>query len=101
MFMDPASAFTTHDVLDANEEVVQFDTGNGSLIWVASGQRFQGYPVVNNFIGSDRGFEVRFGTKDGQRRGYFTETSSATICDINVSNGQISITGTDAKVPGS
>jgi hypothetical protein len=35
-----------------------------------------------------------------ERRAYFTETASATICDIAVSGGQLSISPTNVTVPG-
>jgi hypothetical protein len=70
---------------------------SNSLIWAADGRSFPGYPVTGNFIAE--GFQVRFGTKNGEHRAYFTETSSATICNIAVDNGQLSITATPATVP--
>jgi len=99
MFSDPASSFTTTDVRDVDDQIVQFDTASGSLVWAADGEKFPGYPVNGNIISG--AFQVRFGTKNGERRAYFTEKSSATICDISVFNGQLSITGTPATVPGS
>src|SRR4030095_8653486 len=65
-FTDPASGFTTSDVRDVQEQIVQFDTTSNSLIWGVDGRRFPGYPVSGNFIGSDKAFQVRFGMKDGQ-----------------------------------
>jgi hypothetical protein len=103
MFSDPASSFSTSDVRDVQdvpEQVVQFDVANKSLIWKADGRSFPGYPVSDNFIGSDKHFQIRFGTKDGERRAYFTEMASATICDIAVTGGQLMISPTNVKVPG-
>jgi hypothetical protein len=103
VFSDPASGFSTYDVRDAEDietEIVQFDVANNALIWKANGQSFQGYPVSGNFVAADKHFQVRFGTKDGQRRAYFTETASATICDVEVTGGQLMISPTDVKVPG-
>jgi hypothetical protein len=82
------------------EQIVRFDVASNSLIWKADGRTFPGYPVSDNFIGSDKHFQIRFGTKDGERRAYFTETASATICDIEVSGGQLMISPTNVKVPG-
>ena len=82
-------------------QIVRFDTANNALIWVADGRSFPGYPVVEGtFIRSDKQFHVRFGTQDGQRRAYFTETGSGTICDIDVVGGALLITGTSVAVPG-
>jgi len=98
MFMDPVSAASTPDVHDVNDDIVQFDTANNSLIWKADGRAFPGFPVNGNAIG---GFLVRFGTKDGQRTAYFTETSRPNICDLTVTNGQLGISPTPVTVPGS
>jgi hypothetical protein len=100
VFSDPASTFTTRDVRDVQEQIVHFDTANNALIWVADSRSFSGYPVSGTFIGANRAFQVRFGTKDGERRAYFTETVPATICDINVVNGQLTILPTNVPVPG-
>ena len=95
-FMDPATGFSTNDVRDVQEQIVRFDTA-GMLVWAANDSRFPGYPVSGNFINQ---FQVRFGMKDNERRAYFTETSTATICDIEVSGGQLSILPTNVPVPG-
>ena len=79
---------------------MRFDTVANSLIWAADGQSFPGYPVDGNFIRSDRAFQVLFGTKDGERRAYFTETARETICDIEVTGGRLVISPTNVKVPG-
>jgi hypothetical protein len=103
VFSDPSSSFSTSDVRDVQdvpEQIVRFDVASNSLIWKADGRTFPGYPVSDNFIGSDKHFQIRFGTKDGERRAYFTETASATICDIEVSGGQLMISPTNVKVPG-
>jgi hypothetical protein len=100
VFSDPASSFSTSDVRDVQEQIVQFDVANNSLIWKADGRSFPGYPVSGNFVAEDKHFQVRFGTKDGERRAYFTETASATICDIEVTGGQLMISPTNVKVPG-
>src|SRR5262245_15343948 len=78
MFTDPGSTFMTSDVRDAQRQIVRFDSANNALIWVADGRSFSGYPVSGNFIRADRGFQVLFGTEAGERRAYFTETSSGT-----------------------
>jgi len=100
VFHDPSSSFTTSDVRDVQEQIVRFDMATNSLIWVADGRSFSGYPVDGNFIRSDHAFQVRFGTKDGERRAYFTETTKETICDIEVTNGQLVLTSTNEMVPG-
>jgi len=99
VFMDSPSGFSTSDVRDVQEQIVRFDISTNSLIWAADGRKFPGYSVSGNFINGQQ-FEVRFGTKNGERRAYFTETASATICDIEVVNGQLVISPTTQKVPG-
>ena len=101
VFMDPTSTFSTSDVRDVQEQIIRFDTATGSLIWAADGRSFSGYPISGLFIRSDKFFQVRFGTKDGQRRAYFTEAARGTICDVEVTGGQLLITPTDVTVPGS
>jgi hypothetical protein len=99
-FTEPDSTFMTSDIRDVDEQIVQFDTANNELIWKADGRSFPGYPISGNFIRADRAFEVRFGTKDGERRAYFTEVGPATICDIDIVNGQLVILPTNVPVPG-
>jgi hypothetical protein len=98
VFMDSASGFSTSDVHDVNDEIVRFDTTSSSLIWAADGRTFPGFPVHGNDIGD---FRVRFGTKNGQRAAYWTESSRPNICDLQVTNGQLLISATDVPVPGS
>jgi hypothetical protein len=92
--------FTTSDVRDVQEQIVRFNTVDNSLIWAADGRRFPGYPVSGNFIRQDMFFQVRFGTKDGERRAYFTEAARGTICDIEVIGGQLVISPTNVTMPG-
>ena len=81
--------------------IVRFDTTGNALIWAADGRSFSGYPVSGNFLGAAKNFQVRFGTKDGERRAYFTETVATTICNVEVVGGQLMVTPTTVKVPGS
>jgi hypothetical protein len=99
-FNEPGTTFTTPDIRDVDEQIVQFDTANNALIWKADGRSFPGYPVSGLFIRADRAFQVRFGTKDGERRAYFTETVATTICDIQIVNGVLTILPTNVPVPG-
>ena len=101
VFSDPASGFSTSDVRDVQDQIVRFDTTGNTLIWAADGRSFSGYPVSGNFLGAGKNFQVRFGTKDGERRAYFTETVATTICDVEVVGGQLMVTPTTVTVPGS
>lgn len=96
-FSDPVSGSMTTDVRDVDEQIVRFDTKNQTLIWAADGRTFQGFTVNGNIINVD--FQVRFGTKNGERRAYFTETARPFICNIEITNGQLSITATNVPVP--
>jgi hypothetical protein len=100
VFMDPASSYTTSDVLEAQRRIVRFDTANNALIWVADNRSFSGFPVSGNFVRSDKNFQIRFGTENGERRAYFTETASETICNVEIVNGQPVISPTSQRVPG-
>jgi len=100
MFTDPVSGISTPDVRDVQEQIVHFNTANDSLIWTADGRSFTGYPVSGNFVRSDKNFQILFGTKDGERRAYFTETATGTLCDIEVSGNQLVISPTNVHVPG-
>jgi hypothetical protein len=99
-FTDSASGFSTTDVRDVQDQVVRFDTANNALIWAVDGHSFSGFPVSGNFVRGDKFFQVRFGVKDGERRAYFTEAVATTLCDVEVVNGQLSITPTTVHVPG-
>ena len=97
-FMDPMGGFSTTDVRDSEGEAVRF-TMNGSLVWPPTGATFNGFPVSGNLIGPTQGFEIRFGTENGQRRAYFTERGPGTICDIDVNNGVLNVSPTSQTVP--
>jgi hypothetical protein len=99
-FVDPTTGFSTSDVRDVEGEIVRFNRTNNSLIWAADGRSFPGYPVDGNFLDSARSFQVRFGTENGERRAYFTETGPATICDIEVVGSSLAISATSVPVPG-
>jgi hypothetical protein len=100
MFADPGSSFSTSDVRDSDDQIVQFDTASQSMIWAADGRRFEGFPVLDTyFVRSDKFFQVRFGTRNGERRAYFTEAVAGTICNVEVSGGGVVITATSVRVP--
>jgi hypothetical protein len=100
-FADPSSSFSTSDVRDVQDHIVNFDISTNSLVWSLTGQKFTGYPVNGNFIGSNNKFQVRFGTKGGDCRAYFTEAATGTICDIELFSGQIVISPTQTTPEGS
>lgn len=87
VFADPDSDYAATDVHDIDEEVVRFDPLTQSVIWVADGRSFDSgvWSVNGNLLTDGGSFQVRFGTKDGQRRAYFTETAPGTVCNLVVS----------------
>lgn len=124
VFTDPVSGFSTSDVRDVHEQIVRFNTA-AELIWTADETRFRGYPANGNLNniggypasgnlnkirgpGPDDYFQVRFGTKNGERRAYLgwdddwchCPGSPAAIADIEVVDGRLIITVSDSGVPG-
>jgi len=101
IFTDPDSAFSTMDVLDIDDQIVRFDTQAKTLVWVEDGSNIDGWQVDGNLLGQGTAgaFQVRFGIVNGVQHAYFTETGSATICDIEVVGGILSIFATQTTVP--
>jgi len=100
VFTDRVSGLSTSDVRDVQEQIVRFNSV-GELIWAADGTRFPGYPVVQgSFIKADFSFQVRFGTKDGERRAYFAQHDRDFVYDLEVVGDQLVITETNVPVPG-
>ena len=109
VFTDPASGFSTSDVRDVHEQIVRFNTGD-ELIWTADDTRFPEFIADGNFIAyhhrEDKLWQVRFGTKDGERRAYLTSTddrlngTAATLLDLWVDErGDLIIAETSVPVP--
>ena len=105
VFTDPISGFSTSDVRDVQGQIVRFNTAD-ELIWTADGTRFPEFIVDGNFIAyhhkADKFFQVRFGTKDGERRAYLSglRGTPATILDLSVDGrGDLIIGDTSVPVP--
>ena len=100
VFTDPDSDFSTSDVRDVDDEIVQFDPVAKTIIWAADGTAYQeGQWDVNGVLLAGGGFTVLFGTQDGERRAYFTLTADGFICQIEPQGASISISGTNVPVP--
>ena len=97
MFTDPTTGQATSDVRDVDEQVMRFETPSGVLIWGPDGSRHNGWPVSGVFLDAAHSFQVRFGSRSGQRRAYFTETGNGTICNLEVRGGQLTITATSER----
>ena len=105
-FADPYSAFSTSDLHDAHEQVVQFSVAH-ELIWVADGRRLPGYAVQGNSIsvpGCACTLAVRFGTQEGERRAYLTadyiHDNPGTLVDLSISGAALTISPTTVFAPG-
>lgn len=116
VFTEPGTGFSTSEVRDVQDQVLQLNTAN-ELIWTADGTRLPGYrvdrgssyPGVSFIIGKicaeGCAFEVRFGTRNGERRAYLTadygHDNPGTLMDVEVSGGALVVTRTSLFVPGS
>lgn len=105
VFTDSRTGFSTSDVHDVQEQIVRFNTVD-ELIWVADDTRFAEFIVDGNFIAyhhkADKFFQVRFGTRDGERRAYLSwPDDRLTIVDLWVDErGDLKIAETGVPVPG-
>jgi hypothetical protein len=110
-FTDSASGFSTSDLRDAEDEVMQLSTA-GELVFPAANLRLPGYrragpdlAIAGSICSPSCDFVVRFGTKDGARRAYLTvdygHDNPGTLVDVEVANGALVVTQTDRYPPGS
>jgi hypothetical protein len=113
VFRDSASGFSTSDLRDAEDEVMQLSTA-GELVFPATNTRLPGFRqygggseqgIEGNICGPYCAFVVRFGIKDGERRAYLTvdygHDNPGTLVDVEVANGALVVTQTDVYPPGS
>lgn len=102
-FIDDASGLRTEEVHDASREVVRFDAVHGSMVALDSGYAVSGWLATGSDLSWTRSgieFRVRFGTEQGERRAFFTETLAGTICDLRLSAPeQLGISGTRETPP--
>lgn len=99
LFTDPDSDFSTTRVRDIDGETIRFRISNEAIVYQNGTEYQEGqWPVAGNFLGGVS-FQVRFGTEDGVRQAYFTETIPATICDYIVTPTTFSIAPTNQTVP--
>ena len=113
VFTESATGFSTSDLRDVQEQILQINTA-GELIWTADGTRLPGYSVDNyqteiywvngKICPQGCSFEVRFGTKDGERRAYLTvdygHDNPGTVVDVDVVGGALVVTQTNMFPPG-
>ncbi len=116
-FAEPRTGFSTTDVRDVQEQILQFNTSN-ELIWTVDGTRLPGYGVGKYTFGDTPvyyiegkicpqgcAFVVRFGTKDGERRAYLTvdygHDNPGTLVDVDLAGGALVVTQSTMFPPGS
>lgn len=117
VFRESGTGFATSDLRDVQDDIVQFSTA-GELIWAADGTRLSGYRVVShNFTPEGPvyfiegaicpegcAFEVRFGSKDGERRAYLTvdygHDNPGTLVDVEIRGGALVVSRTSVYPPG-
>lgn len=109
-FTDTASDFSTTDVRDARDHVVQFDT-RGDLIWADDGRHLPGFystagsAYIDGFAASQNWFIVRFGMTDGQRRAYLTAVDDeglnpGTLVGLDIAGSGLVVGRTNVFPPG-
>lgn len=107
VFTEPGTGFSTSDLRDAQDQIVQFNTAN-ELIWAADGTHLPGYKLAEPTsieCGPCGGWlEVRFGTKDGERRAYLTvdygHSNPGSLIDLEVAGGALAARQTNMFPPG-
>ena len=99
VFVDPDSDFSTTDVNDIDYETIKFRISNEAIVY-QDGTEYQAgsWPVDGNSLAGG-GFTVRFGTENGERKAYFTETGPGTICDYVVTPTTFSVAPTSQTPP--
>ena len=103
VFAEPENDLRTTAVHDIHGEIVRVNRVSNALVWEENGESyFPGQFFVNNqyWLGNTQFFQVRFGTENGIRRAYFTETATGTICDLRLSSSaNLQIFPTSIRVP--
>ena len=117
VFTELSSGFSTSDARDVQGQIVQFDTGGG-LTWTADGTRLTGYRsfdflldgaqvyvITGKICPQGCQFEIRFGTKGGERQAYLTvdygHDNPGTLVDVELVGGELVVTQTNVFPPGS
>jgi hypothetical protein len=109
VFTDPVSGFSTSEVHDAQEEIVRFNVV-GDLLWSDDtryfGFKFDGVDIEAQQLCSCW-FQIRFGSRNGNRRAYLTATyphegNPGTVLDLDRTGGWITshITHVPVSEPG-
>jgi len=116
VFTERGTNFSTTDLRDAQDQILQIDALD-ELIWTPDGTRLPGYHVetmefsrgffyfvTGNICREGCQFEVRFGTKDGERRAYLTvdygHDNPGTMVDVEVAARTLVVSQTSLYPPG-
>jgi Carboxypeptidase regulatory-like domain len=114
VFTEPATGFSTTDVHDAHDRIIQFTT-SGDLVWTPDGTHIPGYPLEPYAQPPAYGlgpgtcaefcdFSIRFGARDGQRHAYMTidygHSNPGTMVDVEVIDHALLVTQTSFYPPG-
>ena len=102
--------FSTTDVRDAHDHIVQFDK-SGDLIWAADGRRFPGFysrdgdTYIDGFVASGNWFIVRLGAVNGDTRAYLTSIDDeglnpGTLVELDATGDKLVIRRTNLFPPG-
>lgn len=100
-FDEPATGFVTAEVYDSDREVVQFDS-IAHLMVDADGNSVAGWTATGNDLAWDRNtiaFRVLFGSEAGERRAYFTEAATGTICNLRIDGPDDLAISSTSEVP--
>jgi hypothetical protein len=102
-FVDDATGFETLDVHDASRDVVRFDAALSAMVSADGSVAIPGWAATGNelsWVRSGVAFRVRFGTELGERRAFFTESATGTICELRLyAPDQLGISGTSELPP--
>lgn len=102
VFTDPETGFTTTVVYDSNRDTAQFRVTDDSVVF-QDGMAYDigEWEVNGNILDAEQFFQVRFGTEDGERRAFFTETEMPdVVCDFFVEDGDFQMVPSTHPVPG-
>jgi len=107
VFTNAAWEFSTTDLRDAHDQIVQFNTAN-ELIWTADGTHLPGYPVQGNVIPAEASCKcalvVRVGSSNREIRAYLTadygHDNPGTLVDLAIAGGVLVVSRTNVFAPG-
>jgi len=101
-FSDASTGVVVSDVYDSSREIVHFDSIAHAMVDL-DGVSVAGWTATDNDLAWDQNtiaFSVLFGSEAGERRAYFTETSTGTICDLKIEGpNQLAISPTSETPP--